>query len=308
METTNNRGAIGHRILQNIRFTARSLAKANASPGMGFDDYEQDLITNLIRRTPAFDPARASYPTFADVVIRHRARDLSIQTVSRRAECQMMSLDAVMPDVDGTEQSLLDRLPDEAALSDDAVALRIDLRRLLSGLTQSECQGLEILLDDNVAQGARRAGINRSTAYDRIERFRARVATCGLAAYAPNSSAVPPVCERTTAREGIESMVTIAKAISPRLFTTDSQLCSWLNKAKPGDVFEYYRGFLVADRVPQGSRLPDESRRELLRVAQRAREAAERGTAHLVQRRYAGMDYAYLIVVSDEASLVGGAS
>lgn len=43
---------------------------------MELEDYEQDLITDLLARDGRFDPVRAAYPTFADRVIRHRVSTL----------------------------------------------------------------------------------------------------------------------------------------------------------------------------------------------------------------------------------------
>ncbi len=77
---------------------------------------------------------------------------------------------------------------------------------------------------------------------------------------------------------------------------TDLHLCGWLGAASPGDILQYHRGFVLIDRDPQLSRLRKHDREELNRMCRRAHWAAERGLAHLLQRRHGEYDYGYLIV------------
>jgi hypothetical protein len=85
------------------------------------------------------------------------------------------------------------------------------------------------------------------------------------------------------------------------LFITDPDLCRWLAYAKPGQTLEYFRGFIAVDRDPNGCRLREEDRGELNRVADRARAAANVGSACLLQRRYGPNDFGYLIVATGGA-------
>lgn len=77
---------------------------------------------------------------------------------------------------------------------------------------------------------------------------------------------------------------------------TEIALCGWVGQAAPGDMLEYHRGFLALDTMPQGTRLAEQERAELARVARRAWWAAERGLIHLVQRRHSSDDYSYLAI------------
>ena len=56
--------SIDRRVMNNIRFNARRLARQQTVPGMAVEDYEQDLVLDLLHRRKAFDPARASFATF----------------------------------------------------------------------------------------------------------------------------------------------------------------------------------------------------------------------------------------------------
>lgn len=78
---------------------------------------------------------------------------------------------------------------------------------------------------------------------------------------------------------------------------SEFELCTWLGDAAPGDVLEYYRGFLAKDAWKgTGQRLKEPDRIVLERLASRARWAVERGFAHLVQRRIASEQFSYLVI------------
>lgn len=89
---------------------------------------------------------------------------------------------------------------------------------------------------------------------------------------------------------------------SGKVSMSELQLCMWLGDAAPGDSLEYHLGFLVKD-VEAGSkqRLKEPERVMLERLASRARWAAERGFAHLVQRRIAPEQFSYLVIARPRA-------
>jgi hypothetical protein len=92
-------------------------------------------------------------------------------------------------------------------------------------------------------------------------------------------------------------MMTIVQLppLRPRLLT-ETDLCGWIGQAMPGDIVEYYRGFLPVDTFPRGSRLAAHERAELVRLARRAWFASERQLIHLVQRRHGPDDYSYFAI------------
>jgi hypothetical protein len=83
---------------------------------------------------------------------------------------------------------------------------------------------------------------------------------------------------------------------------TEIDLLAWLGQAAVGDVLEYYRGFLAMDTFSHGSHLAAHDRVELVRLAQRAWFASERGLIHLVQRRHGPDDYSYLAIARAKSS------
>ncbi len=82
----------------------------------------------------------------------------------------------------------------------------------------------------------------------------------------------------------------------PRLAVSEIELCAWLGQALPGDVLQYYRGFLALDTVPHSHRLREHERIELIKVARRCRWASEKRLVHLLQRRLGIDDYTYVLV------------
>jgi hypothetical protein len=126
METSNRDGGIDRRVMDNIRFNARHLARGRTIPGMEMEDYEQDLVADLLHRRRVFDPRLASFATFADRVVGHRISAMTSPTLRLKAERNSVSLDAPVLDEDGNEQTLLDLLPDEALPTDESAAIRID--------------------------------------------------------------------------------------------------------------------------------------------------------------------------------------
>ena len=71
--------------------------------------------------------------------------------------------------------------------------------------------------------------------------------------------------------------------------------CAWAAQAAPGEALEYHRGFLALDRTPFGA-MQREGRAEFIRMTVRARQLAERGLIHLVQRRLGSETFSYLAI------------
>jgi hypothetical protein len=294
--------------MDNIRFNARRLARAHRIPGMDAEDFEQDLVADLLHREKAFDPCRASFLTFSDRIVRHRIASLTSPTLRLDEERKLASLDAPVANEDGNEQTLLDLLPDEAAPVDDSGLIRIDVGRFVKELPPPLLGCCEILLAESISAGARAAKIHRSTAYERAERLRERALAQGLAIYvtgSPDSFACPPVDDDRVGltrpacdsdQQGPHAMGAGRNFPTACLRLSEMDLCAWLAQAEPGDALQYFRGFLTMDRCPSNGRLANPEMAELVRVARRAMSAAESGLAHLVQRKNGPCDYSYLII------------
>ena len=101
----------------------------------------------------------------------------------------------------------------------------------------------------------------------------------------------------------INNMIsTVTKLSTVRLRIDETDLCGWIGQAAPGEIFEYYRGFLAPDIASPGTQLPERERVELVRLARRAWWASEHKLIHLVQRRHGPDDYSYLAIARPKPS------
>jgi len=309
METENHPNGFDRRVIKSITYHAGRLARFGAVPGMEAADYEQDLLVDLLHRQRRFDPCRASFATFADRVVSHRASTIATPTARINAERRVISLDQPVLDEDGVERTLGDLLPDQMSPSDVGIGLKTDITRFLAGLAVEQLDCCGILLAGSMAEGARAAGISRSTAYERAARLRQQASAHGLSFYvtdAPDISATAPVSDENqpgaTARawEPGGSGQTNMPSQSPifGLAVTEIELGQWLDSSEPGASLVYYRGYLAMD--VQSERLPRQHRIELDRVARRARSASNDGLVHLVQRKHGSGDYSYIATSSGQ--------
>jgi DNA-directed RNA polymerase specialized sigma24 family protein len=100
------------RVSRNIRIRAERLARSGSVRGMDAGDIAQDLRLDLIERGPRYDPARASFETFADRVAANRIATLAAPTARLRAERGMRDLNGTSGARDGGEGlPLADTLP-----------------------------------------------------------------------------------------------------------------------------------------------------------------------------------------------------
>lgn len=84
------------------------------------------------------------------------------------------------------------------------------------------------------------------------------------------------------------------KAASRRI--TVAALDGWVERAAAGNVLEYHRGHLAADRFPLWTALSVRRCQELGRVADRVMALAEEGRVVLVQKRIDAERVAYLAI------------
>jgi hypothetical protein len=71
---------------------------------------------------------------------------------------------------------------------------------------------------------------------------------------------------------------------------------AWVARAKPGERYEYHRGFLAIDRIEATSSLKEAELRKLAAVADYALTLEGQGKLHLLQERHGDGDYSYWAV------------
>ncbi len=179
------------RVSRNIRIRAERLVRSGAVPGMDADDIAQELRLDLLERQASYDPARASFETFADRVIANRIATLAAPIARVRAERGLQDLHAPAGRVGEDEGlQLADVLPESAALhaSDSAdPALAFGLRRDVGWLVATlppACRQVALALSQmSAAEAARALGLNRGTIYARLAAIRATALALGLEEY-----------------------------------------------------------------------------------------------------------------------------
>jgi hypothetical protein len=162
MEHSNRYDGVHPRAIQFVRYHARQLARHRAVPGMELEDYEQDLITDLLVRERHFDPARAAYPTFADRVIRHRVSTLIQAGLRmRRIEDQVVGAPAAEP---GQEVQV--NRGAGAPWTEEWCSLCLDLERFVGQLPARLRRCCEWLLAENRRDAAAALGLHHSSLYE----------------------------------------------------------------------------------------------------------------------------------------------
>ncbi|MGE3718077.1 MAG: hypothetical protein AB7G07_06745 [Bauldia sp.] len=286
------------RVMASIRFHARQLQRRMAVPGMERPDYEQDLLLDLLRRLPSYDPTKASIRTFADRLIGHRIASLTAPTTRLAGERQWVPLEG---QVDGDEDDFVDLaevLPEDAPSLDETVGLRLDVQRLVGGLPPTLLRPYQIALADSVAAGAHEQGIHRSTAYDELKRLRLHAVQRGFDIYFPkpaDTRDAPSVCGSYRPPSEIQ-VLTKPKPLLPNVAMDAKGFLRWLSEATPGQSVVYFRGFLALDTASFSGRVTEEVRNQLVALASEVMAASNGRQVHLLQRRHGYGDYSYIAV------------
>lgn len=175
-------------IIREADAAAQRLRRKLSMPVCEREDLGQDLLVDLLRRLPAYDPSRGSIGAFANIVLRNQCSRIAIRHHrQRRAQGgTVLSLDApvagsaeplgcLMAETDGLAAW---HGQDRCAAAD--VETRHDLARALADLPE-DVRGLCAALGTcAVADLIGRDGISRSALYRRLARLRLDLAMRGL--------------------------------------------------------------------------------------------------------------------------------
>lgn len=197
-----------------IKHKARQLVGRPGFVEADRHDLEQELVLDLLRRLPRFDPAIAKRETFiARIVTHHIATIIESQTAGNRDYRQHAgSLDERREEDDGStadgppvldEKEYVRETLASARRDEDLHALRLDLKKVLSDLLPGDgsvdlrdlCVRLQT---SSVTDVSRETGVPRGTVYEAIQKLRTRFDRAGLAAYLEGSDTNrrPPVGNR----------------------------------------------------------------------------------------------------------------
>jgi RNA polymerase sigma-70 factor (ECF subfamily) len=167
---------------------ARRIARTLRLPETDIDDLRQDLLLEVLRRGVRFDPARAAWVTFVEMISRHAAADLATRLVqARRTHGGSIDAPVVMPD--GSRLSLTEVLSEEdglAALWNGPVdpfldvERRIDLERFINALPDHLRRLCRLLQTETPAVAQRLSGASTAAFYRDLQDLRMRLRAVGL--------------------------------------------------------------------------------------------------------------------------------
>jgi len=139
--------------VSNVRHRARSLA---LKPGLGclaVEDIEQELFAHILEKRPAFDPERASWPTFVDRILLTKTLDiLASMRAAKRSSGPPTPIDAV-------------ELVDPLTLDQKAADIRIDLARRTERLPHHQAELICALRESTMTEIAQETGVPKTTLY-----------------------------------------------------------------------------------------------------------------------------------------------
>ena len=177
-----------------IRYKARRLIGQAGFTVSDRDDLEQELILDLLRRLPKYDPRRARRNTFIARVVEHRiatlieARKAGIRDY-RRCGC---SLNDRFEDEEGRSVERSETLDQEDYLlrtgaqsrpAEELSALAIDMAAVFEGLPPGLRDLCRRLGTETVTEISRDTGIPRGTLYESIRKLREIFEDAGLEDY-----------------------------------------------------------------------------------------------------------------------------
>ncbi|MBX6323380.1 MAG: sigma-70 family RNA polymerase sigma factor [Rhodospirillaceae bacterium] len=163
-------------------YHARRLGRSLGLGLMDIQDIRQDLLLEVLRRAPRFDPERASWVTFVEIVVRHAAADIAGRIVVARA-VHGGSLDEVREDglatepaegegLDGIWRGAPDRFLD--------VERRLDVERFIAGLPDDLRRLCRLMQTESAGEAQRLSGLSPAEFYRQLQDLRMRLRSVGL--------------------------------------------------------------------------------------------------------------------------------
>ena len=182
-------------IARQIRCKAGQLLGKEGFARQDRADLEQELTEKLLSRLAGFDARRASRRTFVSRLLDSCAASMlkARRATKRPWRRDVRSLSEIVENEEGEPIELLQLLEEASGLfvggggaAPDrlhALALRIDMERVLATLGEKEREACEMLARYAPYQAARRMGLAQATFYDLLGRVRAVFTAAGLKIY-----------------------------------------------------------------------------------------------------------------------------
>ena len=180
-----------------VRYWARHLTHHPSFTPDDLEDLEQELMLDLHRRMPTFNPKQSSLASFSSMVVSRRAYGLIAKATTAKAGghgLQMVSLDAMIfiNRQDGNV-ILLETISDAQGLWhhhgpswNESIDTRIDLAKFLRMLPQKLLYLATRLLRESAAEIARSLKVSQTTIHHAIKRMCRISNRCGFMGTCPS--------------------------------------------------------------------------------------------------------------------------
>ena len=163
-----------------IKRKAARLARKYVIPHSDREDAEQDLVVELLRRLPNFDPMQSDRAEFVRTIVKHAVADIvRFRLAAKRSRARPTSLDSLSSD-----SSVLGREDEELVRA----GLAMDIQDLLQTLPAELQRVAELLQSESPTETARVLGVGRGTVYRRLREIREFCAKSDLRKYLSTSS------------------------------------------------------------------------------------------------------------------------
>ena len=182
MDSKNRFNGIDEYAANFIRYKARQMVRRPEFSKSDLEDLEQEMVLDLLKRLPKYDPERAARNTFAARVIDHKvATIIQYRRRAKRACRNIRSLNVLVKDPDGKyvesvhmvdEQARLRRVGIVKRPEGELLDIRLDVKTLLTGLPDNMRRVCEFLRFASITEVSQVTGIPRATIYDRMKRLR----------------------------------------------------------------------------------------------------------------------------------------
>ncbi len=194
MGTQNGYEGLDEYAVKLIRHKARQLVGKAGFVEADRADLEQEMMIDLLRRLPRFDPSRAKRETFMSRIVTHRVATIieSRKAGIRDYRLCMQSIDDPGPEEDGRaadspplldQDAYLRETRGDALTQEELQDLRMDVASALADLPPDLRRLCLRLATASVTEVSKETGIPRGTVYDALKKARARFERAGLAAY-----------------------------------------------------------------------------------------------------------------------------
>ncbi len=181
MKSLNRYEGIDKYVVNQVRYHARSLIRHPAIHGMEVEDIEQELMLDVLSRTQAYDPEKASWRTFVDRILNHKIADLieEAKAQKRGGGVRPLSLDAMLENTDGED----DEFPDPAGNPERGIHLAIDLNSVVQSLPQPRVVLMFQRCENNPSEISLITRVPRATLYGSINTLRGTLREQGVHHY-----------------------------------------------------------------------------------------------------------------------------